>query len=119
MELIARKLLRRGFTLVELLVATEDGSSQTIMVGERAFDRLPATWPGVVGSGELAIQRVVGSASHPPNASAHPEDFGSRHVGGTHFVLADGSARFISDNIDLPTYSRLGTISGGEVVGEF
>ena len=45
--------------------------------------------------------------------------FGSYHVGGAQYTLADGSVRFISENIDLGVYRALGTRAGGEVVGEF
>lgn len=47
----------------------------------------------------------------------------SAHVGGAHFLLADGSVRFISENISSggssTTYHQLVTKDGGEVVGEF
>lgn len=43
----------------------------------------------------------------------------SRHPGGVNVLFADGHARFISDDIDLTTWSGLGTISGAEVLGEF
>ena len=61
----------------------------------------------------------------------------STHTGGVHALLADGSVRFISENIDsgnqatafpLPTagsaspygtWGALGTRAGGEVIGEF
>lgn len=43
----------------------------------------------------------------------------SRHTGGVQVTLADGSSRFISENIDLATWQNLGTIRGGEVLGEF
>ena len=60
----------------------------------------------------------------------------SRHAGGVHVTLGDGSVKFISENIDtgdqnapLPTTSgarspygvwgALGTRAGGEVIGEF
>jgi hypothetical protein len=32
------------------------------------------------------------------------------------FALADGSVRFVSDALNLPTYRALATVSGGEVV---
>jgi hypothetical protein len=34
-------------------------------------------------------------------------------------LLADGSVRNISSNVDLGTWRALGTRNGGEVVGEF
>jgi prepilin-type N-terminal cleavage/methylation domain-containing protein len=43
----------------------------------------------------------------------------SWHTGGAHAGLGDGSVRFVSSNIDQGTFQALGTISGGEVVGEF
>ena len=47
------------------------------------------------------------------------QGFKSKHTGGAQFVLCDGSARFISENIDYATYQRLGDRRDGEVVGEF
>jgi prepilin-type N-terminal cleavage/methylation domain-containing protein len=44
----------------------------------------------------------------------------SYHTGGVTVGLADGSVRFISENIDLVLYNALGTRAGGEVVsGDF
>jgi prepilin-type processing-associated H-X9-DG protein len=45
--------------------------------------------------------------------------FRSSHTGGVQFLLCDGSVRFISENIDMPTYKALGSKAGGEVPGEF
>ncbi len=45
--------------------------------------------------------------------------FGSQHTGGAHFALADGSARFLSENIDQTVLRSLSTRAGSEVVGEF
>ena len=43
----------------------------------------------------------------------------SRHEGGVHSVLCDGSVRFISESIDRHTWRALGTRDGREIVGEF
>ncbi|MCA9086938.1 MAG: DUF1559 domain-containing protein, partial [Planctomycetaceae bacterium] len=43
----------------------------------------------------------------------------SLHTGGAQALLSDGSARFISDNIDRSTWQALGTRGGGEVIGEY
>ena len=43
----------------------------------------------------------------------------SRHIGGVHTLLADGSARFVSSNIDLKVWRGIGTRSGGEIIGDF
>jgi prepilin-type N-terminal cleavage/methylation domain-containing protein len=45
--------------------------------------------------------------------------FSSPHVGGSHFGLADGSARFLSQNIDIGVYQALITRAGAEPIGEF
>jgi hypothetical protein len=45
--------------------------------------------------------------------------FGSMHVGGAHFLLGDGSVKFITDNLDTNTYRNLGTMNDGNQVGEF
>jgi len=46
-------------------------------------------------------------------------NYRSYHTGGAQFLLGDGSARLISENIDRGTFNSLSTRSGGEVVGEF
>lgn len=43
----------------------------------------------------------------------------SRHTGGVHVLLMDGSVKFVSDSINLATWRGLGTIAGNEVLGEF
>jgi prepilin-type N-terminal cleavage/methylation domain-containing protein/prepilin-type processing-associated H-X9-DG protein len=43
----------------------------------------------------------------------------SRHTGGVHVLLCDGSVRFVSENVDLAVWQGLGTRAGGEVVGEY
>lgn len=105
-----------------------DGSSNTILVGERATrQNVPAgatahfsTWVGVIPGGEETFERILGSTDHVPNhPSAHLEDFSSYHPGGAQFVLGDGRVRLISENIDLGVYRALATRQGGEVVPEF
>ncbi|GIX04333.1 MAG: general secretion pathway protein GspG [Planctomycetaceae bacterium] len=47
------------------------------------------------------------------------QGFKSRHVGGAHFLLCDGSVKFITQNIDYITYQRLGDRRDGGTVGDF
>ncbi|MEZ6126020.1 MAG: DUF1559 domain-containing protein [Planctomycetaceae bacterium] len=43
----------------------------------------------------------------------------SSHEGGVQCALSDGSARFVSENVDLSTLKRVATRNDGQVVGEF
>ena len=52
------------------------------------------------------------------NATNVSEVYGF-HTGGAHASMADGSVRFISENIDWVTFGALVTRSGGEVIGDF
>ena len=100
-----------------------DGTSNTVLVGERRTKETEdwwSTWAGMVAGGEEAGQRILGSMDHRPNhPAAHFDDFSSMHVGGAQFLMGDGHVRFVSENIDGTLYKALGTIRGGEVVGEF
>ena len=54
-----------------------------------------------------------------PNSIGQLYGPSSFHVGGAHHLLADGSVRFISQNLNVLTYDGLATRNGGEVLGEF
>ncbi len=43
----------------------------------------------------------------------------SRHPGGVNVTLGDGSVRFIQDFVNWSTYQALGTISQGDIPGDF
>jgi prepilin-type N-terminal cleavage/methylation domain-containing protein/prepilin-type processing-associated H-X9-DG protein len=123
----------------------KDGTSNVIAVGE-AVGGLAKTsvnygpW-GLSGAHTCCHGRVLGG---PPNDLSHadwalnsnrwainkPWDgdtrgrhyawvFSSVHEGGAHFLMADGSTRFISENIDYPTFVWLNRIKSNIVVGEF
>lgn len=48
-----------------------------------------------------------------------PDKIGSPHTGGLQVLLADGSVRFVSENIDATLLEALATKAGGEVLNEF
>ncbi|MFO0975888.1 MAG: DUF1559 domain-containing protein [Planctomycetaceae bacterium] len=43
----------------------------------------------------------------------------SYHTGGVQVCLADGSVRFVSDNVDFGTWVKLGARNDGQVLGDF
>lgn len=52
--------------------------------------------------------------NHGPN-----NPLASAHEGGTHLLLADGSVRFLSENVNLTTLKRLAARNDQRVVGEY
>lgn len=49
----------------------------------------------------------------------HTAAMHSQHEGGIHILLMDGSARFISENIDITTYKNLADKDDKQTLGEF
>ena len=113
-----------------------DGTSNVFLVGETKYQSTNQTnyqyytwassdWPRTVGSPAqvAAAELPINSGSHTPDVS-HTFDiqsrtFGSYHVGGCHFLMADGSAHFVSENVDLTLYRNLAKKSDGLPVGGF
>lgn len=100
-----------------------DGTSNSFAVGEALPGSCDHNWwfwfNGVTG-----VTGVPLNYYHPPGKYTGGDwgrnyNFASEHIGGAQFGLADGSVRFISENIDYQTYRGLGSISGGETIGEF
>jgi len=111
-----------------------DGTSKTFLVGEistrqRAYtasSQGAGVWPALPGdlkSDDFVLRQC--DAGHPINSQFSDDvltnsgggigdcdSFGSRHPGGTQFVMCDGSVRFINENIQSATsplgiYQRL------------
>jgi hypothetical protein len=102
-----------------------DGASQTLMMGERGIPR-DLYWGfelcgwGSNGTGNGDNILTTGKGIGPGNDDGtHNMHFWSHHGSGCHFVLADGSVRFISYNVDFQTFMKASTRAGGETLGEF
>lgn len=130
-----------------------DGSSNTLLVGERAwqYKRMTVGAANVFGFSAAVVDQgssanvksaamnVLGLTYNGINATIGLQHdrrgFSSNHVGGAHFVLADGSVRLISENIDYlklssatapvpfgcvtTTFARLAARNDGQIVGDF
>jgi prepilin-type processing-associated H-X9-DG protein len=109
-----------------------DGLSNTTMIGEDVYDPnapgdqhygLGFAWAHSVEA--CAVANFPINARRPNGTSYDSSDwqgqngFHSRHVGGAHFALADGSVRFLSENMALGLYRALATLRGGEVPGDW
>jgi prepilin-type N-terminal cleavage/methylation domain-containing protein/prepilin-type processing-associated H-X9-DG protein len=114
-----------------------DGTSQTIMVGDRAWVQTQGIWAGAP-SGAITRpgpRNVWPNATGPAQALAlvHNnwlnittdadgglDDFSSNHTAGANFAFADGSVHFIrsitADGVERRAFWALGTRAGGEVI---
>ncbi|QDU07520.1 DUF1559 domain-containing protein [Gimesia aquarii] len=118
---------------VEKFSTINDGTSNTIVVGEYHTKSQPRrgtfwayTYTSYNQSSFVAQRRTllpdydrcvaIGGAG---GSNACKRGWGSMHVGGMQVLLADGSSRFLSENIDLTLFQNLGSISGEEIIGEW
>lgn len=113
-----------------------DGTSKTIAIGEAAYfvnSKSFPIWIGtVVEDGAILFKThdpfVSAAAAFPLSANeiqqllppdSYSDDIAySWHNGGVYFGFVDGSARFLSTNIDLRTYALLGDRMDGRVINE-
>ena len=121
-----------------------DGTSNTIAIGERAWEvvgidyRAAVAW-GMRGStlavganddgyiSVMAVGYVPMNAPRVGTSTNHRRGFSSNHSGGAQFLLCDGSVRFVSENIDHnfgdrvvnSTFERLLSVNDGQPIGEF
>jgi prepilin-type N-terminal cleavage/methylation domain-containing protein/prepilin-type processing-associated H-X9-DG protein len=115
-----------------------DGTSTTLMVGERSQNVANATWVGMIPFGEACTNPnwahqdceasnvlILGHTGPSPDEpwidtpnykKSGADDFHSLHPGGCNFLFCDGSVRFIKETVNPQTYSYLSTRAGGEVL---
>ena len=51
-----------------------------------------------------------------PSGQAHADQYWSLHPGGANFRFADGSVRFIKEQVGFKVFQSLATRNGGEVL---
>ena len=97
-----------------------DGTSNTAMVGEAGTldTYIGSLWIGTLTNQLDPMTRMENTASYLINGT-NTRGFNSVHEGGAHFLFADGSVTFLSENIDGTLYENLGEKADRNVVGEY
>lgn len=103
------------------LASVKDGTSHTLMTGEmqRLRDRssttltLGTSQDGWAVGGAATLFSTCGDGCLGINGK-HFESPGSSHKMGANFGLADGSVRFLSENMNIFILTALGSIAGGD-----
>src|SRR5579871_475600 len=119
------------------LLQITDGTSQTVLVGERAWVNSQGIWAGAISGGTMrpGPRNLWQSALAPApclvlahnnwiniktDADGGLDDFSSYHINGANLLFADGSVHFLqsitSDGPEHQDFQALGTRSGGEAI---
>lgn len=100
----------------------QDGSSNTILVGEKAYDatvQKPNNWywdePYFIGGSKGTSRGGLGLVPDRPGIP-HKENWGSPHTAGVNFLFGDGAVRMLPFSLPSDTFAALLTPDGGEPV---
>jgi len=111
-----------------------DGLTNTIMCGEFNYQLEDYLWSGFSCPAKAGDIRWGGhrwapgypgvSLGHTAgdfnvNLNANRTTWRSDHVGGAHFLLADGAVQFVNENVDAALLDALATRQGAEEIGDF
>jgi prepilin-type processing-associated H-X9-DG protein len=100
-----------------------DGSSNTLLAGERSVTSGAGIWVGVTDNAHE--DDALTDASHRSRLNANWSSYSSRHSGGAHILMCDGSVRFLNDNIEskpapeLGTFQKLACKDDGQAMADF
>jgi prepilin-type processing-associated H-X9-DG protein len=107
-----------------------DGTSNTLAVGEAVpgYSAWNWWWNSNANTGTCSVPLnappVCGAAAGLNKQAGlkvcngdwgNNYSFASMHTGGGHFLMCDGSVKFVSENIDYNMYRNMATVSGGEI----
>lgn len=86
-----------------------DGTSNTMMTSEAS---------GKIGPWISGGNATIRPLTKKPYING-PDGIGSPYRGGVHIGLADGSVRFVSENVDPTVFERLSTMADGQPIPSF
>jgi prepilin-type N-terminal cleavage/methylation domain-containing protein/prepilin-type processing-associated H-X9-DG protein len=111
------------------IAAITDGTSNTLAIGECSLDPsgqtyVGALWAGMRGmdGGFIYISDTMWWIDSDPLYCIDGQAvqaFSSRHLGGAHFVFADGSVHFLQASIDGQTLEALAGRNDGQLIGNY
>ena len=99
-----------------------DGTSNTLLAGEEVIATMSGEWDIQHWMDPFSMTttaRGINNIASPVSLGYYGQGFGSQHVGGAQFLFADGSVKFLSQNMSIIVFCNLGTKAGGEPVGEY
>jgi prepilin-type N-terminal cleavage/methylation domain-containing protein/prepilin-type processing-associated H-X9-DG protein len=102
------------------LAEVQDGTSQTLFVGERGVVVAGGqTYGWWVWGPETLISPSRGFRAGNPDASESAKHWWSHHAEGASFLFVDGSVHFLAYSIDPAVFASLGTKDGGEILSGY
>lgn len=118
----ANDLLIQNRSSNNSFTSVTDGLSQTILIGEKAFDHTvhaPTSWywdePFWLG-GSKSTARSGAQIVADGQGIAFKDNWGSAHSSGVHFCFADGHTTFVTDSVQEQILAAAITIDGSESV---